>query len=85
MTSESWTEENDQALDSFAWDASVRFLLVYLDPSTGLRVDMSLPAEVPHCPVPLGICPELLSPCSVMRESNELFQWRTALPYYRQY
>ncbi|KAJ8337733.1 hypothetical protein SKAU_G00366990 [Synaphobranchus kaupii] len=45
VTTDSWTEEHDQALDSFASDASVRVLVVYLDPSTGLRVDFSLPAE----------------------------------------
>ncbi|XP_064181287.1 dynein axonemal heavy chain 2 [Anguilla rostrata] len=45
VAGDSWTEENDQALDSFSSDASLLFLVVYLDPSSGLRVDFSLPAE----------------------------------------
>ncbi|KAJ8389317.1 hypothetical protein AAFF_G00121820 [Aldrovandia affinis] len=45
VTGDSWTEENNQALDKFSSDTSIRTLIVYLDPSTGLQVDYTLPAE----------------------------------------
>ncbi|XP_036403568.1 dynein heavy chain 2, axonemal [Megalops cyprinoides] len=46
VTEESWTEENDQALDTFIGVTSIRTLIVYLDPLTGLRTLFSMPAEL---------------------------------------
>ncbi|XP_043099095.1 dynein axonemal heavy chain 2-like [Puntigrus tetrazona] len=39
-------EESERALDKFISDSSVRLLIVYHDPFTGLRVDYAIPAQV---------------------------------------
>ncbi|XDV18976.1 hypothetical protein PO909_024559 [Leuciscus waleckii] len=46
ISKESWTEESERALDKFISDTSVRLLIVYHDPFTGLRVDYAMPAQV---------------------------------------
>ncbi|KAI2662836.1 Dynein axonemal heavy chain 2 [Labeo rohita] len=46
ISKESWTEESERALDKFISDSSVRLLIVYYDPFTGLRVDYAIPAQV---------------------------------------
>ncbi|XP_051578639.1 dynein axonemal heavy chain 2 [Myxocyprinus asiaticus] len=46
ISKESWTDENERALDKFISDPSVRLLIVYRDPFTGLRMDYAMPAKV---------------------------------------
>ena len=42
----SWTEENDKALDKFIADSSIRIMVVYSDPFSGLRVEYAIPSQV---------------------------------------
>lgn len=46
ISKESWTDENERALDEFISEPSVRVLIVYVDPFTGPRVDFAMPAQV---------------------------------------
>ncbi|XP_065104586.1 dynein axonemal heavy chain 2-like [Paramisgurnus dabryanus] len=46
ISKESWTDENERALDKFISDPSIRLLIVYHDPFTSPRVDYAMPAQV---------------------------------------
>ena len=48
LTEESWTEENERALDQFIMDTSIPTVVVYLDTSAELRVEFSMPQQVQH-------------------------------------
>lgn len=48
VTEESWTEENEKAVDQFIEDASITTMVVYLDTKVGLRVEYSMPLLVQH-------------------------------------
>ncbi|XP_049338447.1 dynein axonemal heavy chain 2 [Astyanax mexicanus] len=42
----SWSEENNRALDKFITDSTIKILIIYLDPFTGLRVQHTMPSQV---------------------------------------
>ncbi|XP_060775597.1 dynein axonemal heavy chain 2 [Neoarius graeffei] len=42
----SWTDENNRVLDRFIADATIKLLIIYLDPSSGLRVRYTVPSQV---------------------------------------
>ncbi|KAI5104428.1 dynein heavy chain 2, axonemal isoform X1 [Silurus meridionalis] len=42
----SWTDENNSALDKFSADATIKLLVVYLDPFSGLCVQYTMPSQV---------------------------------------
>lgn len=46
VTEESWSEENEKALDEFIEDTSITTMVVYMDAYTGLRVERSVPSQV---------------------------------------
>ena len=46
MTWDSWSEDNELALDRFIEGASIPLMVVYLDPMTGLRVENGMPSQV---------------------------------------
>ncbi|GAA6229207.1 dynein heavy chain 2, axonemal [Lates japonicus] len=45
VTQESWTDENEKALDQFIEDTSVTTMVVYKDICAGLRVEYSIPLK----------------------------------------
>ncbi|KAL0970220.1 hypothetical protein UPYG_G00238880 [Umbra pygmaea] len=46
MSEQTWSEENDDALDKFILDSSIKTLVVYPDPYAGLRVEYAMPSQV---------------------------------------
>lgn len=48
VTEESWTEENQRALDQFIVDTTVTCLVVYMDTSRWLQVEFAMPVPVHH-------------------------------------
>ncbi|KAK2860339.1 hypothetical protein Q7C36_004505 [Tachysurus vachellii] len=42
----SWTDENNRALDKFIADVSIKLLVIYLDPFSGLCVQYNMPSQV---------------------------------------
>ncbi|XP_030194945.1 dynein heavy chain 2, axonemal-like [Gadus morhua] len=45
VTWDSWSEDNELALDRFIEGASIPLMVVYLDPMTGLRVENGMPSQ----------------------------------------
>ncbi|XP_062240587.1 dynein axonemal heavy chain 2 [Platichthys flesus] len=43
LTEDSWTEENERALDKFIMDTTITTVVVYMDTSAKLRVEFSMP------------------------------------------
>lgn len=48
VTEESWTEENERAVDQFLVDTTITTLVVYVDADAKLRVEYSVPLPVQH-------------------------------------
>ncbi|MCI4377271.1 hypothetical protein PGIGA_G00201730 [Pangasianodon gigas] len=42
----SWTDENNRALDKFIADTTIKLLIIYLDPFSGLCVQYTMPSQV---------------------------------------
>lgn len=42
----SWTDENNRALDKYIADVSIKLLVIYLDPFSGLCVQYNMPSQV---------------------------------------
>lgn len=42
----SWTDENNRALDKFIADATIKLLVIYLHPFSGLCVQYTIPSQV---------------------------------------
>ncbi|XP_076852522.1 dynein axonemal heavy chain 2-like, partial [Brachyhypopomus gauderio] len=45
VTKDSWSDENNRAVDKFITDATIIMLVVYLDPFAGLCVQYSIPSQ----------------------------------------
>ncbi|XP_028992315.1 dynein axonemal heavy chain 2 isoform X2 [Betta splendens] len=45
VAEELWTEENEKAVDRFIEDTSITLMVVYEDPSAGLRVEHTMPSH----------------------------------------
>lgn len=48
VTEESWSEDNERALDQYILDSSITTMVVYLDTYMGLRVEYSMQFQVQH-------------------------------------
>ncbi|TSK77047.1 Dynein heavy chain 2, axonemal [Bagarius yarrelli] len=46
LSTVSWSDENNRTLDKFITDATIKLLIIYIDPSIGLRVQYAMPIQV---------------------------------------